>query len=359
MASRPPFDVLCPICKSFLEEADWIQSAFMTYRFHSTLNDAKAAGEGGCHLCSLIVQSVDCADRIEDDRKGRTFDQLLDEGIELWAEIHHGENPFDCYDQEIRPKNGARLKVTGKETKMNSVAFETVFFLFSTLGDNYDTPGSHKMANILGRRANLTKKFGSSSLKQLKSWISSCPDDCSSGWNLSSSGKVLPTRLLDVGFQDNCQDIRVISTEYLPPTTIYLTLSHCWGTISFIKLTTQTFTEMSQRIRHESLPRTFQDAVELTRCLGYRYIWIDSLCIVQDSREDWLQESSRMAQVYSRGLLNISATASDNGNGGLFQDALVLSTSPCILNSKTINMLTTSSYATLAMSGDMLLKIPH
>jgi hypothetical protein len=64
--------------------------------------------------------------------------------------------------------------------------------------------------------------------------------------------------------------------------------------------------------------RTFQDAITLTRTLGFNYIWIDSLCIIQDDGRDWEIESARMTSVYSNGHLTIAATHSPNGRGGLF-----------------------------------------
>jgi hypothetical protein len=70
----------------------------------------------------------------------------------------------------------------------------------------------------------------------------------------------------------------------------------------------------------DHLPRTFQDAITMTRRLGVRYIWIDSLCICQDDMQDWERESARMAAVYSNSYLTIAATGSSDSAGGLFFD---------------------------------------
>ncbi|KAF1924124.1 heterokaryon incompatibility, partial [Didymella exigua CBS 183.55] len=66
------------------------------------------------------------------------------------------------------------------------------------------------------------------------------------------------------------------------------------------------------------LPKTFQDAVLVTRALGLRYLRIDSLCTLQDSHTDWEREASRMASVYMDAYVTISAAASSNSDGGLF-----------------------------------------
>jgi Heterokaryon incompatibility protein (HET) len=75
------------------------------------------------------------------------------------------------------------------------------------------------------------------------------------------------------------------------------------------------------------LPKTFRDAVQVTRRLGYQYLWIDALCIIQDSQQDWLQEAASMTNVFSSSRLNLAAEASVDANGGLFYER-----DPTILN---------------------------
>ncbi len=67
----------------------------------------------------------------------------------------------------------------------------------------------------------------------------------------------------------------------------------------------------------EELPKTFRDAVEITRRLNLRYLWIDSLCIVQDDPNDWEFEASRMASIYLNGYITLAASASPDCHGGL------------------------------------------
>ena len=59
-----------------------------------------------------------------------------------------------------------------------------------------------------------------------------------------------------------------------------------------------------------SLPRTFTDAIIFTRKLGLKYLWIDSLCIVQDDQDDWHHEPGVMANIYENAVLTLGATAS-------------------------------------------------
>ncbi|KAF8911150.1 heterokaryon incompatibility protein-domain-containing protein [Gymnopilus junonius] len=64
------------------------------------------------------------------------------------------------------------------------------------------------------------------------------------------------------------------------------------------------------------MPKTFQDAVAITRGLGLRYIWIDSLCIIQQDKADWEQQSAVMADIYAGCYLNIATTRAGGGHEG-------------------------------------------
>ena len=66
------------------------------------------------------------------------------------------------------------------------------------------------------------------------------------------------------------------------------------------------------------MPSTFQDAIEVTRRLGVRYIWIDALCIVQDDRQDWERESGKMANVYHNSFVTLAATSAGSPKAGCF-----------------------------------------
>jgi hypothetical protein len=75
-------------------------------------------------------------------------------------------------------------------------------------------------------------------------------------------------------------------------------------------------------IEYENLSQTFKDAVPITRSLGLRYLWIDSLCIIQEETNnlDWEREASKMAAVYSNALVTIAATGARDGTGGCFNE---------------------------------------
>lgn len=98
----------------------------------------------------------------------------------------------------------------------------------------------------------------------------------------------------------------------------YIVLTHVWGGIELPCKTTKSNIAKyyDVGIDFDSLPKTFQDAVRLTVAIGFRYLWIDSLCIIQDDTGDWQRESAKMAAIYGAGTITISATSAENSHGG-------------------------------------------
>ena len=67
------------------------------------------------------------------------------------------------------------------------------------------------------------------------------------------------------------------------------------------------------------MSQNLQDAVVVTRLLGLRYLWIDSLCIIQDSKSDWEEEGSKMDQVYKNAYVTLAATSATTSHDGFLQ----------------------------------------
>jgi Heterokaryon incompatibility protein (HET) len=99
----------------------------------------------------------------------------------------------------------------------------------------------------------------------------------------------------------------------------YMTLSYRWSSLPNLKLVQSNIDELRGGNLIEELPQTFRDAITVLHRFSVRYLWIDSLCIVQDSLEDWERESSTMRDVYANSACNISAAASSEPSGGLFR----------------------------------------
>ncbi|KAK3904053.1 hypothetical protein C8A05DRAFT_14045 [Staphylotrichum tortipilum] len=97
---------------------------------------------------------------------------------------------------------------------------------------------------------------------------------------------VTPTRLLDLGPPHSKTPVKLIETSQTQPHGPYFALSHCWGkTGRPTKTLTTNLGSFLQKL--PPLPLTFEDTLSVARQLGVRYVWIDSLCIVQDDPDDW------------------------------------------------------------------------
>jgi hypothetical protein len=146
----------------------------------------------------------------------------------------------------------------------------------------------------------------------------------------------MPTRLLDVGSPcNNIGDpapshIKVVETSTAKIVAPYATLSHCWGPPEkrFVRLEPAKLQEfLTHGIEWENLcnNRNFAHAVEVTRRLGIRYLWIDSLCIIQGpgGLHDWHTEAPLMHRVYRNARVNIAASHSRDRDGGMFFGRMV------------------------------------
>ena len=127
----------------------------------------------------------------------------------------------------------------------------------------------------------------------------------------------LPTRVLYIGLEREDPYLHISTGN--EESTKYATLSHCWGGGSPIDTTKSTLPDRRRGIIFYSLPQTFQNAILVARSLGIQYLWIDSLCILQDDLVDWEKEAAKMSSVYANCYLMIAADRSTNPNGGCFR----------------------------------------
>ena len=160
---------------------------------------------------------------------------------------------------------------------------------------------------------------------QITSWIEECGRDhflCGSQTGFMAmpitSSQTLPRRVVDIGDEEDNSGIRLFESNF--STGLYLALSHAWGNHLPIKTTMDTIKRWKKNIPWNDLSKTFQDAIHITGKLGVRYLWIDTLCIIQDDKRDWEIEAANMAKIYQDALIVISATLSTDGTGGCFSE---------------------------------------
>ncbi|ERF70446.1 hypothetical protein EPUS_04724 [Endocarpon pusillum Z07020] len=137
--------------------------------------------------------------------------------------------------------------------------------------------------------------------------------------------QTLPTRVIELLTNSHIPKLRLTNSTGM--TGLYCALSHCWGRLEGLKLTNASSSSLQQSISWESLPKTFQDALIVTRNVGVRYLWIDALCILQDDAADWAFEAANMAAVYSNAFLVIAGSSAPDGSVGCFTERKQM---PCV-----------------------------
>jgi len=299
--------VLCGTCvgiidevKEFIRNDGWTNTSptkspdFAKYR----VPDLQKSGLNGCHICSIISQAVVPA---HSEAQILTSSKLI---VTIRIVTTHSETE-DLYGAKRQPNLHAILRNEDR----SRVTDNTIFI--ST------DPGTHALEPKDAYWSFSTESDAMFNLA--KEWLHDCLSDhqlCEEvrQTTISSNHSSFPEYLVCVS-EDS---LRLCHTQSLHTRPSYLTLSHRWGESRIFTLTSQNLSSLLCDIPFESLPKTFQDAVIITRRMGYSYIWIDSLCIIQDSREHWEQESAIMGDIYRSSAFTIAALGAINGASGCF-----------------------------------------
>lgn len=272
--------MLCEVCTPIFGKD---QSPYIYGEHQQNLGALQKAMQGGCYLCSQLWERVISL-------KGFTLrlDCFLPKGIIYVARgLHQGSS-----------QSGVDFYYRG----MPLLCFDILPF----------TETSPLTKHPLSQSTSSNE-----SLEQAYTWLRHCHEN-HSNCHVSETRKWLPKRLIFVGNKESGQDARLCESEFLNKDIHYITLSHCWGQRPVFCVKSENFQAMKRTITVTELPKNFQDAISVARKLGVEYMWIDSMCIIQDSREDWLQQSAHMCSIYKYALCNIAATGFMDGETGLF-----------------------------------------
>jgi hypothetical protein len=324
-----PHSILCTSCLK--ASAGFLDLSNTVYpeSHQATWSCLKDAAEAECQICSII-------------RKYYT----------TYLEVNYKINkPFT--DSGIFTS----LKRMVKESEITlgfPIKFTVRFLIHIRLEPSSAFPPQHPFIDVILQGAdtidstemNIKEQFttkhvpekgllSAASLNLLYLWITNCLDSHQQCRQIERSS-FKHTRLLDLGVElaSDMQDIRIVVSEEHFSVSIeeddtenyghpgirhgYMTLSHCWGGARNIKLLENNMEDFENGISMTDLPKTFAEAVLVVRMLGCRYLWIDSLCIVQDSPADWERESAIMGSVYKHAVLNVAASGVSDSSEGLF-----------------------------------------
>jgi hypothetical protein len=137
-----------------------------------------------------------------------------------------------------------------------------------------------------------------------------------------------PTRLIEI---NNENSVKLVITKNEDVHEPYVAFSHCWSKAKTLKLIQENLLQLQSWFSDPKLPTSYKEALLVCRSMGFRYIWIDSLYIIQDS-SDWQDEALIMKDVYRNSTMNLCATAAAENSGASFQSRDISLVAPLILN---------------------------
>ncbi|CZR66844.1 uncharacterized protein PAC_16745 [Phialocephala subalpina] len=276
---------LCDDCKQILAKFPKVQVQVEPPHesFHSTTKaKVEAQAANGCDLCRWFLKYGDLQ-----ENKELTCARQIEEG----------------FDEQGLWLGGGHALLTKKLTieELNEGANEGPYY--------------RELPTAILKNLQLSPRF-QTCVAQARHWLGNC---ASHSTCKPKPSYFLPKRLVCIDSSDPTI-LRLATRDNTPPDARYMTLSHCWGQSQPYRLLKDNYENVRTTINYHELPKNFQDAILVAWGLNISYLWIDSLCIIQDDLSDWQQESALMGEIYSHGQANICATGASDGDSGLFLD---------------------------------------
>ncbi|KAF9557289.1 HET-domain-containing protein [Agrocybe pediades] len=257
----------------------------------------------GCHLCSIISQAL-CPAHSEKDILSSS-NRIVTVKISDYgkrASWHGTDTNLAFLDVWLKENDGRRIRNTNVPIVSNSHGF-----LHSPV------PASWSLSTASDATFDLAR-----------SWLSECCaqhelcEEVRATPVSSLTSSAYPDYLISIGEDGRACHLCATSTLDSGTRPAYVALSHRWGASRPFTLTSKSLASLLESIPVTLLPKTFQDALLITHRLGHSYIWIDSLCIMQDSKEHWEKESAIMGDIYRASACTISALGATDGDSGTF-----------------------------------------
>lgn len=277
-------------------------------RHHNGLEALAISAQDGCHLCTLMLSALRwrATPTVDEPQHGEVTVSLIWSFslFQILLDVFCGNWKTELLFLEFRSATVYNVPTERVATKWENR------HEYSQSAEISTDPSSDRI------------------FSQINLWLHNCSTTHQRCHSMEAgTSTLLPTRVIDVGPPDGIQNPRLKITSGMEGD--YTILSHCWGRAPLL---TTTLSELDSRvdgISMDLLPQNFQDAVKITRKLHLRYLWLDSLCIIQDSPKDWEQESSQMGKYYANAWLTISADAALNSYGGMLNKRSILEITPC------------------------------
>ena len=297
-----------------------------SFPHHSTFADLAAAASHECHLCALLLRAMlhcpepncECTEAWSTNTMPEHNLLDIDEShpfevaLEWKYPVRHLDKSWRCVALQYR-RPGMEHPHIGPFRVRDFTGGYLVRLSIRSIN-----PGKHAFAY---RQVSLLPDF-----ELARQWLTACTLHHKNCHGMAN--EVMPTRLIHVGRAK--EEPRLV--EVRGHCSQYIALSHCWGEAQPLRTTVLTYGTHLSSIPLRTMPRTFQDAVVVTRRLGFCYVWIDSLCIVQDNIADWETECAIMSDIYANASVTIAGPAASNADAGFLHGRIPMEGHSCELN---------------------------
>ncbi|KAK4228092.1 heterokaryon incompatibility protein-domain-containing protein, partial [Podospora fimiseda] len=314
---------LCQRCQRFnIQEFGRVRPGYCGYPVESILSSAHS----GCLFCSLVLNQL----RIALPKK--TYSGIVEKSVRnylfpQWIQFlaHRGELLGE-EDTSSASLNIKSLQILRPDEYLAFQSDRTPITLH--LAAEEGTPA--KISNDITGKI-ITTSLSISDMPIIKAWYedcysnhSACRVTLSKTQQIDPKKTALPARLVKVELLPDQNSVSLTLCETEGTTGSYIALSHRWDNHTFTSRTTKANYICQQRLCNHSssphcirttFPPLYHDAGLIAHHLGINYIWIDSVCIVQDDANDWKKESVRMADYYQNAWLTIASTTTDETGG--------------------------------------------
>jgi hypothetical protein len=309
LASRNPTSIpISTLCEKCEEMSRRFRLSIDAGKVERSVQDIETGADDGCPICLVALGKIH-------DVQSTTSKKY--QSLDCFFEFRSERQWY--WDFYVRGSLGDHLEHDQKY-QYHYIPLQ----LQSLVGLNLQT-------TLLAMRYEYSPKSDSESVSELVSyWIHQCTDqhmECAPPVSLYQ-----PPRLVEFG-KDG---FRVVIPSECGLDSSYATLSHCWGSApDFLKLTSANIERLRQWNPIDILPQTFQDAALLCCRIGMRYLWIDSLCIIQEGEEsmkDWSLHVNEMRTIYLNGSLNVAASCAGASREGMYAFRNAKSIRPAIID---------------------------
>ncbi|KAK4499597.1 hypothetical protein PRZ48_010115 [Zasmidium cellare] len=302
----------CASCRKFEAEVGVMSENKDTFAFdlHQSRADLNTSANNGCLLCKIVADGLDQAhgrrdQDLEDQKAGTAASPSPIMLCPNFVTTEEGDwfmsMELSCGEQKV----SLDISEVDKEWLPACEAVEE-------MSASTDSPQAMEVA---------------------KKWLQDCRHAdahaaCREAYDKLQTSEGSPARLLYIGGTDG--DIRMV--EGPDAKSPYCALSYCWGQQAFIKTTRATLEQHKTGIPLPSFPAIMREAVHVGQVLGFQYLWIDALCIIQDDPVDWSREAANMHAIYSNAAVTISSLTSKDCNTGLFTPRSLRVMHPVVLD---------------------------